>query len=358
MKTFKPAACILIALGFFVTVSCEKDIETETDSDSDSESGNPTLSIIENCENHESADDYIWSSSSEISVVLNGTSITASSSAVTINGSIATITQAGNFNITGTLSNGQIVVNTESEETIRLILNGITVTCAKSAPIYIKKAKKVILVLPDGTQSTLTDGSSYTYDDAEEEEPNAAVFSKSDLSVFGTGMLVVNANFNDGISSKDGLIIKSGSIEVTSKDDGIRGKDYLIIRDGNIKIKSGGDGLKSDNDEDGSKGFINIDKGTFAINSTTDAISAQTDVEVAAGNFTLTSGGGSSSSVSSDVSAKAIKGTVSVILNCESMVISAADDALHTNNYMNIKGALLAQVTVMPLRIKRIVSSH
>jgi hypothetical protein len=73
----------------------------------------------------------------------------------------------------------------------------------------------------------VADGASYVLEEGT-DEPNAAIFSKSDLTIFGAGSLNVDGNYNDGIASKDGLIIKSGTISVTSVDDGIRGKDYLI----------------------------------------------------------------------------------------------------------------------------------
>ena len=130
-----------------------------------------------------------------------------------------TITAIGTYNISGTLNNGQIIVDTEDEGTVNLVLNGATINNSTSAPIYVRSADKTVITLADGTQNDVTDGAAYTYDDAEAEEPNAAIFSKDDLTINGGGALTVTANFNDGITSKDDLKITSGVITVNAVND-------------------------------------------------------------------------------------------------------------------------------------------
>lgn len=214
-------------------ITCEKDSDTTPEDTGSYTDGEITIRTG----NHEDVADYEWDSSKEINISLKDNAIVIDSTGATDNGSKVTITNAGTYNITGSLTNGQIIVNTSSEETVRLILNEVNIACSSSAPINIQKAEKVILVLPENKSNTLTDGSTYVYDDATEMEPNAAVFSKSDLTVYGNGNLTIKANFNDGIASKDGVIIHSGNINITAKDDGIRGKDYLIVHNGDITIK-------------------------------------------------------------------------------------------------------------------------
>jgi len=51
-------------------------------------------------------------------------------------------------------------------------------------------------------------------DAASKDEPNAAIFSKGDLTIYGNGSLAVNANTNDGIASKDGLIVAGGTARI------------------------------------------------------------------------------------------------------------------------------------------------
>jgi hypothetical protein len=148
--------------------------------------------------------------------------------------------------------------------------------------------------------------------------------------------LIIDANYNDGIASKDGLIIASGTIEINAVDDGIRGKDYLIVESGTIDITAGGDGFKSDNDEDDAKGYISIDSGTINITSGNDAMQATTDLLITDGTFNLKSGGGSSSSVSSSESAKGLKADVNIIIETGNFTINSADDAIHSGYLISL----------------------
>ena len=289
-----------------------------------------------NVEDHEDPADYVWDNPDVIDITLNGDSITVNASGVaTVAGSKVTITSAGNYRITGALTNGQVIVDTDDEETMRLILNGVDITCSSSSPIYVEDAKKVIIVLQASTENYVADGTSYNLETGT-DEPNAAVFSKTDLTIYGDGMLNVDANYNDGIASKDGLIIKSGTVTVNSVDDGIRGKDYLIVKGGVVTVNAGGDGLKSDNDADYSKGYISVESGTIAVVCGGDAISAATDVLVSSGDFTLTSGGGSNHVTSA--SAKGLKAGVTLIIDTGTFMINSADDGVHSNMNMAING--------------------
>lgn len=287
--------------------------------------------LSNNSETHEDAQDYVWESSTEIPITLNGDSIVSTVEGVTVDGSTATITSAGTYNISGTLTDGKIIVDTKDEEIVRLIFNGVDIHCSTSAPIYISNAEKTIIILADNTENTISDGISYVFENSEENEPDAAIFSKSDLTIYGNGSLTILGNYNDGIVSKDGLIIASGTVTVNSIDDGIRGKDYLVVKNGNITLKVQGEGLKSDNEEDVSLGYITIENGVIQITSGGDAISAQTDVVIMDGEFSLSSGGGSNNQVDETTSAKGIKGIVLVQINGGRFTIDSADDCIHTN---------------------------
>ncbi|MCB0210396.1 MAG: carbohydrate-binding domain-containing protein [Anaerolineae bacterium] len=289
-----------------------------------------------NHKDHDDEEDYVWDSNAVIAIALNGDSIAADSDGVTIDGSTATITAAGTYSLSGTLEDGQIIVDTDDEEIVRLILNGVDISNSTSAPINITAAEKVMIVLADGTENTLTDSESYVFEDPEEDEPNAALFSKADMTIYGSGSLTVNANYNDGIASKDGLIIDSGTITVNAVDDGIRGKDYLIVKDGTITVDALGDGFKSDNEDDTDRGYIAIETGTITITAGGDAIQAETDVMISGGDFTLTSGGGSAGTLEEDASAKGIKAAVNVNIDGGTFTLNTADDAIHSNGSLVI----------------------
>ena len=294
--------------------------------------------LAENSKAHAQESDYIWDSSTAVTITLNGSSISVSGAGVSVEGTTATITAAGTYLLSGKLDDGQILVNTDDEEIVRLVLDGVELNSSTSAPINIQVAEQVQLVLAVGSQNTVSDGPGYLFENPEDDEPNAAIFSKADLTIYGSGSLLVNGNYNDGIASKDGLVIAGGEIEIHAVDDGIRGKDYLVIQGGSLTIKAGGDGLKSDNEEDAAKGYIAVEAGVIAITASGDAIHAATDVLIKGGEFTLTAGGGSSVRFNQDVSAKGIKGSVLVNIDGGSFNIDAADDAIHSNDRMVING--------------------
>jgi hypothetical protein len=320
-------ACTLIVSVF---TACEKVIATKEEENED-----------------ENLDDYTWDTTKVVQITLNTNSITVVPKVAAVDGSKVTITSAGTYNITGSLSDGQVIVNTKDDANVRLILSGVNIKCSNSAPVYILKAKKTIIILTEGTQNYLSDGTSYSTGDT---EPNAALFSNSYLSFYGTGSLDVTANFKDGISSDDGLIIAGGTISVKSADDGIRGKDYLIIRDGNISVTSKGDALKSDNTEDAALGYIIINYGTFNISASNgDAVNAQTSLTIEDGIFTISTGGGAagnSSGYTGLISKKALKSTVELKITKGTFKINSDDDAIHTNGSITISDGTFTIATL------------
>jgi hypothetical protein len=163
------------------------------------------------------------------------------------------------------------VVQTDIEQPVRLILDGVSISNASSAAIDIEQADKVIIILAEGTTNTLSDGKAYSYATADVDEPNAALFSKADLTISGSGTLSVSGNYADAITSKDGLLIRDAHIEVSAADDGIRGKDYLVIENATISVNAGGDALKSDNDDPEALGAVLIDASSLEINADGDA---------------------------------------------------------------------------------------
>jgi len=294
--------------------------------------------LAANSEDHDDAADDIRDSAQGTRITLNGSSITVDGEGATVDGSTATITSAGTYSLSGSLADGQIIVDTDDQGVVRLVLDGVDIHSSTSAPINVTNADQVVIVLSDNAENHVSDAESYALEDPDDDEPNAAIFSKDDLAIYGNGSLTVDANYNDGIASKDGLVIAGGTITVTSVDDGIRGKDYLIVEDGHITVHAQGDGLKADNDQDATKGYILIEGGVIDITAGGDAIQGQTDVMIADGEFTLTSGGGSSSRIGDDTSAKGIKAGVNVNIDGGTFTIDCADDAIHSNAHIVING--------------------
>lgn len=233
-----------------------------------------------------------WTADQSTDIALAGTSAVVDGTGAEAKGGSVTITAAGTYVLSGTLSDGQIIVDNQDEGTVRLVLNGVNITDSDSAAIYIKEAGKAIITLQEGTENSVSDGATYVYPDESTDEPSAAIFSKADLTINGTGKLSVAANYNDGITSKDDLKIMAGTIEIKAADDGIVGKDLVAVQDGKISIIAEGDGMKSTNDTETDKGFIAIAGGTFDIKSDNDGIQAETSLVIDGGTYTLVTGGG------------------------------------------------------------------
>ncbi len=192
----------------------------------------------------------------------------------------------------GTLADGQIIVDADKEETVRLVFQGVEITCSDSAPVY-SKGGNVVITLAEGTENTVEDGSAYTFDEEGEDEPGAAIFARDDLTFNGNGRLKVIGNYNHGIQCKDDLKFVAGTYIISSANDGIVGKDSVSIRNGDFTIESGDDGIKATNMEDSDKGYVLIENGTFQINAAGDGIQAETLLRVNNGVFEVTTGGGS-----------------------------------------------------------------
>lgn len=325
MKLF-PHLLFLIIL--FITISCKLN-----SSDDPTPSGNNADSLIP-LSDIENSSDYTYTATTN-TIKLNGTSIAVSGTGASVAGSTVTITTAGTYAISGTLTNGQIKVQTDSQDPVKLVLSGIDVTNTTTSPIFIDKARKVVLFLEKGTTNKVADATAYK--DTTEGQ-NATIYSQAYLAITGDGTLQVTGKYADGIGAKEGLVINGGNIVVNAKDEGIRGKDYLVVRDGTLDVTTTlGDGLKSDYENDDKYGYIQIDKGTIKVNAKGDGISAYTSVVVNAGILNITAGGGSSSTVIGTASAKGIKGLKLVKLAATSATVNSADDAIHSNVAVTIE---------------------
>lgn len=269
-------------------------------------------------------------------ITLNGNSITVDGDGAVAEGSRVTVTAAGTYSLSGHLDDGQIIVNAEDADPVVLLLDGVDIHNSTGAPITIQQAEEAVIVLEDTTENVVADGTAYSFENTEYDEPTAAIFSEDELTITGNGTLSVVGNFNDGIASKDGLTINSGTIMVRAVDDGIRGKDYLVVNGGHITVNAQGDGLKSDSEDDPTQGYVTIETGTLNISAGGDAIQAQTNVTVTEGNITLLAGGGSNNWVDESLSAKGIKAATNVTINGGTFTIDAADDAIHSNDRLVI----------------------
>ena len=297
-------------------------------------------------------------------ITLNGDSASIDGSGASCSGSDITITDEGVYRLTGTLDDGQIIVDSAGK--VQLVMDNASISCGSSAPVYVMNADKVFITLAEGSENFLSDGAEYSYAAEGTNEPDAAIFSADSLTFNGSGSLNVTASFNEGITSKDDIVISGGNINITSVGNGIKGKDYVAVCGGNVTINAGGDGLKSSNTEDPSLGFVYVEGGTLDITAQEDGIQAETEFIASGGSFTVNAGGGSdaytqshgdnfgmmgidhgafgtqesetASASDATPSTKGIKsGTITTISGGD-FNINSADDALHSNGYIFITG--------------------
>ena len=226
---------------------------------------------------------------SAIAINLSDGASTADSDSVVIDGDTITITEEGTYILSGSLTNGQIVVEAENAK-VQLVLDNADISCETSAAIYVKDADKVFITTTDGSTNTVcTSGEFEAIDD---NNIDAAIFSKSDLALNGAGSLEVTCENGHGIVSKDDLVITSGEYVVDAGKHALSGKDSVRIAGGTFDLTAGRDGIHSENTDEEEKGFVYIENGSFTITSDGDGIDASYVVEIVDGSFDITAGGG------------------------------------------------------------------
>ncbi len=202
------------------------------------------------------------------------------------------IVKPGTYELSGDLSNGQVRVQIPETDRITLILNNFTASCSNSAPLYIVSADECDIELAAGSVNRLTDGSSYKFDNPADDKPNACLYAAADLDIKGSGSLIVNSSYNNGIGCKKDLKIKNGTITVSAPNNIIKGNNSVTVSGGHITCSGGEDGIKTDSEKEG-KGFILISEDAeVSITCLDDALQATQSVTVeATAKVTVTAGG-------------------------------------------------------------------
>jgi hypothetical protein len=287
-------------------------------------------------------------------IKLSDDSTTCDSDAVQISGNTVTIIDEGTYILSGTLTDGMVIVDAEDTDKVQLVLDGVDITSAESAAIYVREADKVFITTASDSQNTLTNGGTYTAID--DNNIDAAIFSKSDLTLNGAGSLTITAKAGHGVVSKDDLVLTSRTYQIDAASHGLSGKDSVRIASGSYTIVSGKDGIHAENADDTSLGFVYLADGTFDITSGGDGISAGNWLQADGGVYTVKAGGGSENVQKSDgewqfgpgqqtestdtteedtVSMKAIKAG-ELILKGGKYSLDSADDTIHSNANITI----------------------
>lgn len=269
------------------------------------------------------------------------------------------ISEAGTYELHGSLQ-GSVMVEAGEANEVRLVLKNADITSTNGPAIQCLAAKKLIISLYESTQNQLSDQTA----DSQSAEADATIFVQNDLTINGSGSLILDANIQNGIKAKDTLKLMEGTIEIQSVDNGIIGKDALYIHKGSYQIESEGDAIKSTYDQDDEKGDIIIENGNFTLKAEQDGIQAARNLLIYNGSFDIESGGGSSNGVNADnafqpggfgrwnqpqastqddtVSAKGLKADNQLIIHDGSFHVNTSDDSLHANGDVTINGGSMA----------------
>ena len=306
---------------------------------------------------------------SAVRIELNGSSISASSDSVQINGTTAILTEEATYIVSGTLDDGMLVVNADEAAKLQIVLDNASITSSTSAALYVLEADKVFVTLAEGSQNALANGGSFVAID--DSDIDGAVYSKQDLTFNGSGALTVTSPAGHGIIGNDDLVLAGGTYTVTSASHGLNANDSVrITGETGLTLDAGKDGIHAENNDDASLGFVYISGGTFAIEAEGDGISAGAYLQITDGAYDLLAGGGSvngesQSSTSwggfrggpmetvssagetseSSTSMKGLKAVSSLVISGGAFTIDAADDAVHSNAGMTVSGGTFAIAT-------------
>lgn len=324
-------------------------------------------------------------------ITLSGDSASCDFDSVEITEGKVLIREEGTYILSGTLDDGTIVVDAEDTDKIQLVLNGANITAKDCAAIYVSSADKVFVTMTEGSENTLTNGGSYEAID--DNNIDAVIFSKDDLTLNGNGTLRIQAEAGHGVVSKDDLVFTGGTYDIAAASHGISGKDSVRIAAGDFTIVSGKDGVHAENADDAELGYLYIAGGTFSVTAGGDGLSAGSWMLLEDGTYAVTSGGGSAEGEThteemgfgqgggmmkqgrgamdmnagmnaeageapqmtgtpeaeateaagtdtsgEDVSTKGLKAGETLLISGGSYTLDCADDALHTNGDMTVSG--------------------
>lgn len=291
--------CLLCAISL---VGCQDAIEVEEKEET--EESNEVV-ISDEFSDRDYEIEYIKDECSMISLS-DGNS---SGENILINDDVITINEAGTYFVSGTLSDGQLVVNVGNDEKVQIILDSVSITCEEGPCIYIEQADKVFLTM---VEDSIIDINATIISSTSETNIDAAIYSQDDLTINGDGTLNVLSTNGNGITSKDTLCITSGTYDIQSDNHGLEGKDSLLIGGGTIDVTTAG-------------GSANAP-----------TITTSSNMQMPAGRSSSTS-----SSSSDDISAKGLKSDSYIYILDGDINIDAYDDAIHSDLDLCIDGGTI-----------------
>jgi hypothetical protein len=205
-----------------------------------------------------------YEESTAVFITLKDDAVEIDGNGAAVSDNIITISSEGTYVLSGTLSDGQIVVDVADTKKVQLVLDSVKINNSASAPLYIKSADKVFITLKEGSENTLTDGTEYVQTD--DNNIDGVIFSKADVTFNGSGTLNITGSYKHGIVSKDDIVITGGTYNITAVKDAINGKDAVKIKDGIFNLSADtGNGIQSKNGDNTTKGYVYIAGGTITV---------------------------------------------------------------------------------------------
>lgn len=265
-----------------------------------------------------------WEDADPVYIHLDDVAVTIEGTGAESDGKTIQITRGGTYVLDGSWSDGSVQVDAEGTGTVRLVFNGVDIHSETTAPVYVLGADKTVISLEPGTVNTLSDSVGLVYTDTEKEEPNAVLFSKDDLTINGTGKLVIQASFDHGINGKDDLILMSGEYEITSAGSAFKGKELLVVNDGTYQISAGNDGFHSDAN-------LGIVGGTINIAESEEGIEGAT-ILIQGGDIRLKAFDDGINASTDDAM------TPAIYITGGSLVVDASGDGIDSNGYLYMSG--------------------
>lgn len=270
-------------------------------------------------------------------IVLNGNSASVTGGGVKVSGSVISIGAAGSYIVSGTLDDGQLVVDTGDEAVdVWLTLDNASISNRGGAALYVKQAKNLYLSTLSGTKNRLVSGTEADMAAYDGTQDGAALFSEDDLKLSGDGELEILGYLNNGLTCKDDLDIEGGSLRVQAAGNGLRGSESVEIKGGAVAVIAGNDGIKSSSAKKAGKGYVAISGGAVTVSAQGDGIAAETELTVSGGALSVEALGDGFAR-----SSKALKANTALTVSGGSLALSAIEDAVSCDGNITVSGGVI-----------------
>ena len=178
----------------------------------------------------------------------SGINVEGSSDGYECNGTVLTIDAAGTYLLSSSCTDGSVKIK-KGTTGVRLILCGLSLTSADTAPITCNKSSEVVIVAADGTENVLTDAAANNDESnsGNENAENAVIKCKdgSAVTLCGAGTLTLNAYGKNGIKSgattaeegEASLTIRELTLNINaSVNDAINAEQYLAVESDTLNL--------------------------------------------------------------------------------------------------------------------------